>query len=110
MAHANQNTKDTSDPRSKSTLIIWGCATGMFALCIPLVALTRVAVILPLAIALGAGASTVVIWRSDPRFKQRLKDEHIVRSLEERIANLEAIASHGELDLQRQFKSLELED
>ncbi|NJR51504.1 MAG: hypothetical protein HC780_19910 [Leptolyngbyaceae cyanobacterium CSU_1_3] len=41
------------------------------------------------------------------RSKPRLADEQTVRLLEERIANLEAIASHSELDMQHQFKQLE---
>jgi len=36
-------------------------------------------------------------------------DEQTMRSLEERIANLEAIASNSELDMQHQFKQLELQ-
>lgn len=80
----------------------------MFALCIPLVGLTRGAAIIPLAIALGAGTGTVAVWRSDRQPKHRFSDDQTVRSLEERIANLEAIASHSELDMQHQFKQLEI--
>lgn len=71
MLHSNKSSSSPSDPRVQLIRMIWGCAVGMFALCIPLSALT-------------------------------------VRSLEERIANLEAIASHSELDVQHQFKQLEL--
>lgn len=44
---------------------------------------------------------------SDPHSKRRLADEQTMRSLEERIANLEVIASHSELDMQHQLKQLE---
>ncbi|NJM72043.1 MAG: hypothetical protein HC862_18685 [Scytonema sp. RU_4_4] len=92
------------------TYVIWGFATGMFALCIPLAALTRGAAIIPAAVALGAGAGTVAVWRSDRHSKHRLAAEQKVQLLEERIANLEAIASSAELEIQHQFKQLELQD
>jgi hypothetical protein len=110
MPNLDRNARNGSDPRTKGTYIIWGFATGMFALCIPLVALTRGAAIIPLAIALGAGTGTVAVWRSDRHSKHRVSDDLTVRLLEERIANLEAIASRGELDMQHQFKQLELKD
>jgi hypothetical protein len=67
MLHFNRNCRNSSDPRTQSTSIIWGCAVGMFALCIPLVRVTTGAVMMPFAIALGAGAGTAVVWRSDRR-------------------------------------------
>lgn len=107
MIHCNRNSRNISDPRTQSISIIWGCAVGMFALCIPLVRLTTGAAIIPFAIALGAGAGTAVVWRSDRRTKNQSEHEQQYwRSLEERIANLETIASHGELDTQ-QFKQLD---
>jgi hypothetical protein len=109
MNDLDRNCRSTSDPRTKVTYVIWGFATGMFALCIPLAALTRGSVIIPAAVALGAGASTIAVWRSDRYSKQRLEAEQNVRSLEERIANLEAIASHAELDISHQLKQLELQ-
>jgi hypothetical protein len=87
-----------------------GNATGIFVLCVPLVAITRSAVIIPATVALGAGIGTVAVWKSDPRSRRRLADEQTIRLLEERIANLEAIASHSELEIQHQFKQLELKD
>jgi hypothetical protein len=110
MTHLDRNTSKSSDPRTKGTYIIWGFATGMFALCIPLVGLTRGAAVIPLAIALGAGTGTVAVWRSDRQPRHRFSDDQTVRLLEERIANLEAIASRGELDIQHQFKQLELQN
>lgn len=47
-----------------ATAIIWGFATGMLAICIPLVSITESGTILPLAVILGATASTVVVWLS----------------------------------------------
>ncbi|NJN58788.1 MAG: hypothetical protein HC879_15460 [Leptolyngbyaceae cyanobacterium SL_5_9] len=79
----------------------------MFALCIPLAALTRGAAIIPAAVALGAGAGIVAVWRSDRYSQHGLAAEQNVRSPEERVANLEAIASSAELKIQHQFKQLE---
>jgi hypothetical protein len=45
MIRSHQNFRSNSDSRSRTTFIIWGCATGMLALCIPLVGITTVAVI-----------------------------------------------------------------
>jgi hypothetical protein len=47
-----------------TTAIIWGFATGMLAICIPLVSMTESGIILPLAVILGATGSTVVVWLS----------------------------------------------
>ncbi|NDJ17954.1 hypothetical protein [Myxacorys almedinensis] len=110
MADLDRNFKNTSDPRLKVTCTMWGFATGMFALCIPLAALTRGAAIIPAAVALGAGAGTVAVWRSERHSQHGLAAEQNVRSLEERIANLEAIASSAELEIQHQFKQLELQN
>jgi hypothetical protein len=109
MTRLERKLGSTSDPRTQVTDVIWGCAVGMFALCIPLAALNRGALIVSAAVALGAGAGTVAVWRSDPHSRRRLGDEQTVRSLEERIANLEAIASHSELEIQHPFKQLELQ-
>ena len=108
MPDSNQRNRN-SDPRQKATTTIWGFATGMFVLCIPLVGLTRIAVVIPATIALGAGAGTVAVWRSDRHSRKRLEGEQSMRSLEDRIANLEAIASHGDLDIQLQFEQLEVQ-
>lgn len=110
MTRLEQNYRNISDPRTQVTYVIWGCAVGMFALCIPLAALNRGALIISAAVALGAGTGTVAIWKSDPHSKRRMADEQTMRSLEERITNLEAIASHSELDMQHQFKQLEAKD
>lgn len=108
MFHFNRNCRKNSDPRTQSISIIWGCAVGMFALCIPLIRLTQSAAMVPFAIALGAGAGTAAVWRPDRRIQNRSEHEQqSLRSLEERIANLETIASHGKLDTQYQFKSLD---
>lgn len=60
-----------------TTAIIWGFATGMLAICIPLVSMTESGIILPLAVILGAAGSTVVVWlsASQPSGKINEKDK-----------------------------------
>ncbi|HEY9664535.1 MAG TPA: hypothetical protein V6C65_39340 [Allocoleopsis sp.] len=110
MAGLDRTFRDPSDHCTKATYAIWSFATGMFALCIPLAALTRGAAIVPAAVAVGAGVGTVAVWRSDRRSQTSLKAEQKVQLLEERIANLEAIASSTELNIQHQLKQSELQD
>jgi hypothetical protein len=47
-----------------STAIIWGFATGMLAICIPLVSMTNSGIILPLAVIIAAAISTLAVWLS----------------------------------------------
>jgi hypothetical protein len=103
--------KNIPDSRLRATQTIWGFATGMFILCVPLVSIARSAIFLPATVAFGAGIGTIAVWQSDSRSRRRLLDEQTTQSLEERIANLEAIASHSELDMQHPFQQqLELKD
>ena len=98
------------DIRVAATSKIWTFATGMLAICIPLSAVTRSGPILPLAVITGAAAGTYVVWR-DP--ENQLKNNLLtgnVKKLEQRIANLETIISHQELDLDRKIKQLESKD
>ena len=50
-----------------ATAIIWSLATGIMALCIPLVKISQSGVILPLAVIVGVSISTVAIWLSGNR-------------------------------------------
>jgi hypothetical protein len=61
MRGLHENFKRSSDPRVQVTSTIWGYATGMLALCIPLVSLSKGAAMIPLAVTLGAGAGTVAV-------------------------------------------------
>ncbi|RAM47968.1 MAG: hypothetical protein C6Y22_30385 [Hapalosiphonaceae cyanobacterium JJU2] len=82
MAGLNKNSRSASDPRTKVTYAIWGSATGMFALSIPLALYTKGAAIIPAtAVAFGAGVGTVAVWQSsDHRSKNSLDAESHVRS------------------------------
>ena len=66
--------------RIGTTAIIWGFSTGMLAICIPLVSMTKSGIVLPLAVILGATVSTVVVWldfegRSPHKSKQNTLGE-----------------------------------
>lgn len=92
------------DIRLAATSKIWSYATGMLAICIPLVGITR-SPILPLAVITGAAAGTYVVWRSDNQPRSPLLTSS-VKELEQRVANLETIISTQELDLEHKIKRL----
>ena len=60
-------TKNTASNGAKvgATAIIWSLATGIMAICIPLVRMSQSGVILPLAVVIGVSVSTIAIWLSD---------------------------------------------
>lgn len=95
--------------RFAATAIIWGFGTGMLALCIPLVGMTGTP-LLPLAVIVGAAVSTVVIWRSSANSPHQPFLTSSMQQLEQRVANLEIIASDRELDLDNKIKRLESKD
>ena len=102
-------------PRLATTAIIWGFATAMMAICIPMIGMTidmtRLAIILPLAVVLGASGSTVIVWRS--RDEQRREIDELTnqfRLIQERVIDLETICSTQELDIGKKFEQLEPKD
>jgi hypothetical protein len=101
-----------TDVRVNITTKIWGLATVMLAICIPLSAVTNTGAILPLAVIAGATVSTVSVWRSHQQTSQNsiMLEPAKLRALEERIANLETIVSSPELDLPPKIKRLEVSD
>ena len=60
-----------------ATAIIWGFATGMLAICIPLVSMTESGIILPMAVILGATASTVVVWLSSGPQRRKISEKEL---------------------------------
>lgn len=81
-----------SDPKVRATTAIWGCAIGMLGLCIPLVAITKSGVLLPLLVMLGAGGGTVAVWFApDKRQQEDTRLAQTVKALEGRVVNLETI-------------------
>ncbi len=79
--------------RVATTSVIWGTATGMVALCIPMLALAPNSVIVPLAVLLGATIATVTIWRNTASTDANLALLADLKELEQRVSNLEVICS-----------------
>ncbi len=96
--------------RVAATSKIWSFATGMLAICIPLASVTKSGAILPLAVISGAAVGTVAVWRSSERQPRSPLLTNNIKTLEERVTNLETIWSSQELDLQSKIKQLESKD
>lgn len=65
MSDLDKYQKNIPDSRLRATQTIWGFATGMFVLCVPLVAIARSAIFIP---------ATVAVWgwhRNDRRMAIR---------------------------------------
>ncbi|GAB1538274.1 hypothetical protein NUACC21_09320 [Scytonema sp. NUACC21] len=108
---SEQNLEQYQDVRVVATTRIWGIAMGMMAICIPLTAITRTA-ILPLATITGAAVGTVVVWRSDNKKSKNNSyiSQQQIELLEQRMANLETIVSSEDFDLRMKIKQLESGD
>ena len=102
--------KSERDTRIAATSTIWGLATVMLALCIPLVAITDSGAILPLTVVLAATVVTVVVWRGWDNSSRTQLSINSVKQLEQRVTNLEIICSSQELDLHHKIKQLESKD
>jgi hypothetical protein len=102
-----------SQPRSKSLkiaviTIAWGLLTSVLAISIFLASLTNDAVILPLAIAIGASGSIVAIWHTYRRQIKRMSElKHNVQILNRRIMALEAMFASNDLNIRENFKRIE---
>lgn len=85
-----KSTEKTS--KVKATSSIWGYATGMLAICIPLVVVTESGILLPFLVALSAAGRTAAIWFSPDKPKQEETElTQTMKILEERVINLETI-------------------
>ena len=100
-----ENIAEKNGIKVGTTAIIWGFATGMMAICIPLVAMSRSGIILPLAVILGASTSTVAVWRSGNQKVVELSNNF--QQIEQRVRDLETICSSDDFDLNAQFKQPE---
>ena len=92
-----KNINKSNRLKISTTSIIWGFATGMMAICIPLVVISRSGVILPLAVILGATTSTVAIWRSGNETPDELSNNF--QQIEQRVRDLETICSSENFEL-----------
>ncbi|MBE9190517.1 hypothetical protein IQ230_09120 [Gloeocapsopsis crepidinum LEGE 06123] len=98
-----------TDIRVSATKQIWGFATGMLAICIPLAPATRSGPILPLAVVASAAIGTVAVWqRPDQEASSNVANR--IKNLEQRVADLETICSSQEIELQRRIRRLDTED
>ncbi|MBE9067405.1 hypothetical protein IQ260_12135 [Leptolyngbya cf. ectocarpi LEGE 11479] len=80
------------DPKVRATGTIWGCAIGMLGVCIPIVAITESGILLPFLVVLGAAGGTASVWlTSDKHRREDVQLAQTVKSLEERLINLETI-------------------
>lgn len=91
-----KNSTENNGIKIGTTAIIWGCATGMMALCIPLVSVSHSGVILPLAVILGASVNTMIIWLSGNKKAVELSGDF--QHIEQRVRNLETICSSDNFD------------
>lgn len=97
--------KNKNGIKIATTSIIWAFSTGMMAICIPLVAISRTGIILPLAVILGASISTVSVWRNGNHKAVELAND--LQQIEQRIRNLETICSSEDFDFNYQLKQLD---
>lgn len=99
-------THDSEDVRVLATGKIWGFATVMLVICIPLGFVTGGGVIALAAIA-GATIATIFVWRSPDREDDSLTNS--IKNLERRIADLETICTQ-EIDVSRRIRRWDTED
>ena len=94
-----QKPEPQEDVRVKTTGAIWGMATGMLGISIPLSAVTETAFI-PVVVIVGAVIGTVAVWRGGAKSEAGQQSatassndaaQKRIAELEERLANLETI-------------------
>ncbi|MEM7556437.1 MAG: hypothetical protein AAF378_20515 [Cyanobacteria bacterium P01_A01_bin.84] len=78
------------------TSIIWAFATGMMALCIPIISISKGDITLPLALVIGTTITTVSIWQSGSH--KEINSSENFQQIEQRVRDLETIASSDKLD------------
>ncbi|MGK7904805.1 MAG: hypothetical protein AB4352_26045 [Hormoscilla sp.] len=103
-----QETQITQDLRAIATKTIWSYATGMIALSMIFGPTAMKSGLLPLTIVAGAAGGTAAVWRSPDRQSQKkLSQGMAMKQLEQRVADLETIASAEGLDFEYRMKRLE---
>ncbi|MGF1487141.1 MAG: hypothetical protein ACFBSE_08510 [Prochloraceae cyanobacterium] len=104
-----ENTETKKGYKIGTTAIIWGFATAILGICIPLTAITQSGAILPLSVIIGASGATLAVWRNYSRSHlhkiEQLQNRCV--QLETRIIDLETICSRQELSETEKFKQLE---
>lgn len=92
-----------------ATAIIWGFATGMLAICIPLSAMTDSGDRLGIAIVIGVSSSTITIWLSHGKPFQQADAAKSVQTLQQRVETLEATLAESDANLDQDIQLLERE-
>ncbi|MEQ8383070.1 MAG: hypothetical protein RH949_11970 [Coleofasciculus sp. A1-SPW-01] len=93
-----------------ATAIIWGFATGMLGICIPLVSMTDSGFILPLAVIIGASFTTAVVWLSFSRVSSNNVDlSDSIEALKEQKTNLDTMDNNEKIDESGWNKTTETE-
>lgn len=111
MEHLKIHSKKLRKVQLATTLGVWIIATGMLALCIPLLTITKSGIILPLTVILGASIVTITVWRSSNlQTINSITLSNSMKQLEQRVTNLEVICSNEELSFQDKLKQLESKD
>ncbi|MEM7578455.1 MAG: hypothetical protein AAF316_01155 [Cyanobacteria bacterium P01_A01_bin.80] len=87
----DKNTTENYGVKVGVIAIIWAFATGMMAICIPLVSISRSGIILPLFVILGVCTTTISIWRSGNQ--KVIASSNDVQEIEQRVRDLETIIS-----------------
>lgn len=101
------------DIRLSATAIIWGCTTGMLAICLSLTDEPHQGsqgTIVSLALLGAAAVSTVAVWNSTKNVQPSVEAAEQIRQLKERIVDLEAIASSSEIEWHRSIQPAAKQD
>ena len=111
MEHLKIHSKKLRKVQLATTLGVWIIATGMLALCIPLLTITKSGIIFPLTVVSGASIVAITVWRSSNlQTINSIALSNSMKELEQRVTNLEVICSNEELSFQYKLKQLESKD
>lgn len=108
MSLRREQSGEDENARVKASFFVWGCATGMMAISIPLTALSGSGALIPLGVLAAAATASWKIWqlpstRPDPASPV----ERRAKQLEERLSNLETIVLREDLDLKAKLTHLD---
>lgn len=106
-----KNNEQKTAYQVRTTAIIWGFATAMLGICVPLTASTQSGIILPLAVIVVAGTGTVSVWRNARRadLNTIAESQDRLLAIETRIIDLETICSSEEFEREQKFQQIESE-
>jgi len=95
--------RDEKDVRIRVTVGMWRLSIPLFIACVPIIALTSMGILLPLVLLVALTIGTSAVWGFHSQSMTAAELE--LKQLQERIVNLETIASHEELG--SRFNALE---